>query len=336
MTESTIGSGAPQNEIGHMRDAVFFEGRTRPQKLSRYWLLLTLASVIATAGVVGNSDATVIGAMIVAPLMTPILGIMLAVILADWSNLVRSVLLVVAGVVVAIAIGYLVGVFVPSPVDAADNAEVASRVTPGLISLLAAIATGAVGSIALVRSDISDTLPGVAISISLVPPLTVVGLTLESHQPSQAGGAMLLFLTNVTAILVAGVVVMGMYRVHRHAVLAEPGSGHRVNRRTATVIIAAMVLIVAIPLTQTSVTAARDFSRESSVRTAVTGWAGSVGWEVAQVSTQQGTVVVRLDGPLPVPDSAADKASLRAALVAHGVDPATVSIGLVPQATIRY
>jgi hypothetical protein len=67
------------------------------------------------------------------------------------------------------------------------------------VDLVAALATGAVGSVALARSDISDTLPGVAIAISLVPPLAVAGLTLESGVPSQSLGAFLLFVTNVAA-----------------------------------------------------------------------------------------------------------------------------------------
>ena len=65
-------------------------------------------------------------------------------------------------------------------VVAATNSQVAGRVQPRLIDLLAAVATGVVGAFALVRSDVSDTLPGVAIAISLVPPLAVVGLTLEA------------------------------------------------------------------------------------------------------------------------------------------------------------
>ena len=80
---------------------------------------------------------------------------------------------------------------------------------------LVALATGVVGSFALVRRDISDTLPGVAIAISLVPPLAVVGLTLESGAPDQARGALLLFITNVAAILATGVIVMALFGVHR-------------------------------------------------------------------------------------------------------------------------
>src|SRR5207342_3570881 len=119
--------------------------------------------------------------------------------------LLRSITYVAAGAVIVIAIGFLVGVAVAVPVVAGTNAQVAARVAPRIIDLVAALATGAVGAFALTRSDVSDTLPGVAIAISLVPPLAVVGLTLESGAPEQASGALLLFLTNVSAILASGI-----------------------------------------------------------------------------------------------------------------------------------
>ncbi len=202
-------SGLTEVDIQRMRDQLFFEGPERNRRLSRYWLLLPLAAVIASAGVVSDSTATVIGAMIVAPLMTPILGIVLAVVLADGANLRRCVLLVVVGAAAVVGIGWLMGWFVPYPVVAATNGQVAARVTPRIVDLVAALATGAVGSVALARSEISDTLPGVAIAISLVPPLAVAGLTLQSGSPGQCLGALLLLATNVVAILASGIVVMG-------------------------------------------------------------------------------------------------------------------------------
>lgn len=208
-----------------MRDQLFFEGEQMGQRLSRFWLLLPLAAVIAAAGVVGDSPATVIGAMIVAPLMVPILGTLLAVVLAERDNLLRSIGLVVSGAVSVVVIGYVLGVLVDEPVVAAVNSQVSARVSPRLIDLVAALATGAVGSIALAREDISDTLPGVAIAISLVPPLAVVGLTLESGAPDEALGALLLFVTNVSAILAAGLVVMTVYQ--RPAATARDGQLHR-------------------------------------------------------------------------------------------------------------
>jgi len=78
------------NDLDHIRGAVFFDGPDVKRKLSRFWILLILASIIASAGVVSDSTATVIGSMIVAPLMTPILGTMLGVVLGDRANLLRS------------------------------------------------------------------------------------------------------------------------------------------------------------------------------------------------------------------------------------------------------
>src|SRR5271166_3630859 len=88
----------------------------RSRRLSRFWLLLPLSAVIASAGVVSDSTATVIGAMIVAPLMTPILGIVLAVVLTDGANLRRCLLLVIAGAAAVVAVGWLLGLLVPYPV----------------------------------------------------------------------------------------------------------------------------------------------------------------------------------------------------------------------------
>ena len=122
-------SGLTNADIARMRDQLFFEGPERGHRLSRYWLLLPLAAVIASAGVVSDSTATVIGAMIVAPLMTPILGIVLAVVLADGPNLRLCLLLLVAGAVAVVGIGWLMGLFVPYPVVAATNSQVAARVT---------------------------------------------------------------------------------------------------------------------------------------------------------------------------------------------------------------
>src|SRR5271157_2709968 len=107
-----------------MRDQLFFEGPARGRRLSRYWLLLTLSAVIASAGVVSDSTATVIGAMIVAPLMTPILGVVLAVVLTDRRNLLRCLGLVVTGAAVVIGLAWLLGLVVPYPVVAATNSQV--------------------------------------------------------------------------------------------------------------------------------------------------------------------------------------------------------------------
>lgn len=322
---------ATADDLERMRSGVFFEPPDMPQKLSRFWVLLVLAATIASAGVVGGSTATVIGAMIMAPLMTPILGTMLAVVLGDRRNLMWSVALVAGGAAAAIVVGFVIGLGVQNPITAATNSQVADRVNPRLIDLIAALATGVVGSVALVRRDISDTLPGVAIAISLVPPLTVVGLTAEAGHYSEAAGALLLFATNVAAILGTGVVVMALYQVHRLAHTAAQSAEQHISRRGGQLVVLAFLVIVAVPLVGTTRKIAADTARESTVLRASTAWAESVGWDVVQVrSDDQGTNVI-FAGPPPIPSVDDLTAALRSAgvtgeVTAEFVPTQTVSL----------
>ncbi|MGV9733485.1 DUF389 domain-containing protein [Rhodococcus aetherivorans] len=233
-------------DIERMTSTLFLSEDARPRsRRATFWTLLVLAAVIASAGVVADSTATVIGAMIVAPLMTPIVGTALAVVLNDHRNLIASALLVVAGSAAVVATGFAVGLLDPLDVLAQNNSQVAGRVAPRMIDLVAALATGAVGAFALVRRDVSDTLPGVAIAISLVPPLAVVGLTLESGAPRQAGGALLLFATNVAAIVATGTLVFLLAGVR--------GAAHRAGRTVgdlrglSVLTVVAAVVLVAVP-----------------------------------------------------------------------------------------
>ncbi|MGB0091853.1 MAG: DUF389 domain-containing protein, partial [Solirubrobacteraceae bacterium] len=114
-------------DLARMRDALVFDGPERARKLSRFWALLLLAAMIATAGVITDSTATVIGAMIVAPLMTTILGMVLSTVTVDPRNLSVSFLLVATGACVVVAIAWLLGQLTPVPVVAAANSQVAGR-----------------------------------------------------------------------------------------------------------------------------------------------------------------------------------------------------------------
>lgn len=320
------------NDLADMRESVFFDGPRAGQRTTRFWILLVLSSIIAAAGVAADSTATVIGAMIVAPLLLPIQATMLATVLGDRGNLVRSITLVLGGAALAIGIGVLLGLIAPVDVVAENNAQVAARVNPRLIDLLAALATGAVGSIALVRRDISDTLPGVAIAISLVPPLSVVGLTLEAGALGQSLGALLLFVTNVAAILATGIVVMALYGVN--GLLPKPATPRerRARVRKGILITVAMGVVILVPLTVSSVTVAQSTSREASVQVVSEAWATDAGWELVSVATDRGQVIVRVEGALPLPNTDELEARLRDA----GVDPTVVHVDLVPAYSIDF
>ncbi|OIV36773.1 TIGR00341 family protein [Mangrovactinospora gilvigrisea] len=323
MSDASSGRRVDAAAARRMAQALFIERSWRSPSSSRFWVLLVLAAVIATSGVVSDSTATVIGAMIVAPLMTPILGSALALVLADRRRVLRSALLVLLGALAVVAIGALVGLIVSPPDAFASNSQVSSRISPRLIDLIAALATGTVGAFALVRTDISDTLPGVAIAISLVPPLAVTGLLLTVGRYHDAGESALLFATNVAAIVATGTLVFLAYDVRR----AARAAGMRLGRFRGWTLAAvgAVVLLIATPLTFGTLSVARDRSLAARAQPVAEAWAAPHRWEIASVDAHNGTVVVGVLGlpPQPAP------AELRVALDRHGMAGANLQINLV-------
>ena len=304
-----LGRNVTVADVDRMEDRLYITASAdSARKWSAFWVLLILAAIIASAGVVADSTATVIGAMIVAPLMTPILGTALALVLADRKHLLHNIGLVVGGALVVVVIGYLIGVLHVNDVVAATNTQVAGRVSPKLIDLTAALATGVVGAFALVRSDVSDTLPGVAIAISLVPPLAVVGLTLESDAPGEALGALLLFSTNVAAIIATGTFVLLLFRV-RHAVAASGRPIAEVSKRTIAVVVAAVALI-ALPLAWGTLLAAYEQQVVTRAQPVAEQWAQEAGWLVASVAYRQDVLVIQAIGSPPEADAQALRTDL--------------------------
>ncbi|MFD3706611.1 DUF389 domain-containing protein [Nocardia sp. NPDC058658] len=235
-------------------------------KRSAFWIMLVLSAVIAISGVVGDSTATVIGAMIVAPLSIPILGVALGVVTGRAPLLGRSLLLVLAGIVVVVTLGFLFAQLLPNPVNVLSNAQVVGRTSPKLMDLTAAMATGLVAAIAITRRDVGDVLPGVAIAISLVPPLGVVGVCLGSHAPALAGGAFVLFASNVVAMIITSTIVL---LIAGYARDADPST---LGRGKAYIVLGSALVLVAVPMVLNSLTtlwagqisdAAQDWLRDS-------------------------------------------------------------------------
>ena len=301
-------------DVDRMVDKLLFVGPDASQKRSAFWVLLALAAIIASAGVFSDSTATVIGAMIVAPLMTPILGTALALVLARKGAMIRSLAYVVGGALLVIAVGFAFGSIDPVGLVSETNTQVIGRTNPSLIDLIAALATGTVGAFALVRADVSDTLPGVAIAISLVPPLAVVGLLLEAGRFAEASGAFLLFGTNVTAIIATGTVVLLLYRV-RDVAQATGAELGQLRGRTLMVV-AILVCAVAVPLSLGTYQIVGDRLGEATATPIATEWAEAQGWRVASVQVRDGTIRLIAFGPPPE----ADPTALREELDAAGID----------------
>jgi uncharacterized membrane protein len=189
--------------------------------------------------------------------------------------------------------------------------------------LVAALATGVVGAFALVRSDVSDTLPGVAIAISLVPPLAVVGLTLESGAPDEALGALLLFGTNVTAIIATGVAVLTGYRLR--AVATSTGQPVGRLRGSTLIVIVMSVVMVAVPLAIGSAEVLKEQAAISRARPVAEVWAESQGWWISDINYRQDALRIVALGPPP----SIDAESLRDQLDAAGLADVNVRVTLV-------
>lgn len=156
----------------------------------------------------------------------------------------------------------------------------------------------------------------------------MVGLTLEAGEGDEAAGALLLFLTNVGAILMTGVLVMGLYRV-RTAVLrstVRPPLG----RRGAVALIVVFVLLVAVPLAGSTARIVDERLTNVSVEDVAIAWAQKVDWEVLSVATRQGSVIIRAFGAPPSPEPA-----LRRALDEAGLADVDVQLQLVPEERIE-
>jgi uncharacterized hydrophobic protein (TIGR00271 family) len=262
-----------RNPLADVAEGLFVDLGDRRAKLSQFWMLLVLSATIAAGGVVGDATPAVIGAMIVAPLATPIYGVALATVMGSSKHLRASLALLVGGIVVNVLIGVVIGALSADrmPVDA--NPQIVGRTAPTILDLTVAVATGVAGSFALIRRDVSNILAGVAIAISLVPVLAVVGITLGAGRLDLAWGALLLFLTNVAAILVAGTITFGAAGYAREAAERDP----KVARRARTFIIVLVVALL-VPLGATSVRTALYEHYLTHVTDVLHEWVGGSSW----------------------------------------------------------
>jgi uncharacterized hydrophobic protein (TIGR00271 family) len=300
------GGRVGSSDLDEIADKLWFDREGGRDPYVRFGVLLVLSVVIATGGVMTDSTATVVGAMIVAPLMTPIMASALAVVTGDGRRLARSLAIVAIGVATAVGLSFVIAWASPLVIDATTNSQVSGRISPSLTDLLIALASGAAGAFALSRRNVSDALPGVAIAISLVPPLCVVGVMLANDDPSASAGAMLLFLTNFLAILVAGGGLLAIMGYGRKGLALE---GH--HRRRAWIVVAVATIVIAIPLAITGLRIARDTAIEYAIRSRASEVLGDGPTELSKVDANGDLVKVTLEGPVDQGEAAAHEVADR-------------------------
>ncbi|MDN4472057.1 DUF389 domain-containing protein [Demequina zhanjiangensis] len=327
-----------QSDIGkrsraEVSQTLYFEGRDRLSKLGAWWVMLVLSVAIASYAVMADSTAVVIGAMLVAPLMVPILGLAGALV-NGWANRAgQSVLLVGLGTGVAILLSYGLAAWAPVAIAFDTNTQITSRVNPTALDMLIALAAGAAGAFATVNSRVASGIAGVAIAVALVPPLAVTGISLAKGREDDALGSFLLYLTNFVAIVVAAAFVFVLTGFARHKVLQRNPWGI-----VATVApYVALAAVVMVPLVFTSQSAFSTSSNSARVQTLVEDWLGDDSDLLVQsISIDGSEITVMLVGPGQSPDprdlqdAIVDDLNWRVALTV-GVTPVEVTV--LPTAT---
>ena len=179
--------------------------------------LICLSTAIATLGLMQNSTAVVIGAMLVAPLMTPLIGCGLAVVQGNGFLMRHASKSVLLGFLVALVLAMLMGLIIP---HAGITGEMLSRGKPNALDLAVALISGIAAAYATARPNLLGALPGVAIAAALVPPIATSGVALSHGDFITSAGAAMLFFTNIIAIVLgaaAALFAVGMQAQHLHA-----------------------------------------------------------------------------------------------------------------------
>lgn len=298
---------------GQVIDSLFFEPPDAVRKQVGFWVLLVLSTSIATLGILADSTAVVIGAMLVAPLMTPIMAAS-AGIVNGWVRRVSAAFATVAGgVVVSIATAWIVTSWAPQLIPVTNNTQILSRISPTVIDMMIAVAAGAAGAYATIDKRVSSSITGVAIAVALVPPLGVVGVMLKAGEFSDAFGAFLLFATNlVSIVLVASVVfVVGGFA----PIDAMRRNSAKMRTTIVTVLLGALVIVV--PLAFTSEGIIVSAARQNTAQRLSAEWIEPAeGMRLNQVVVKGEEVRLTVTGQGALPDVNELEADLEEALSA--------------------
>ena len=192
-----------KQKVDYPEVRVRIESNALPSKM--YFIMNILSAIIASYGLVTNSAAVVIGAMLVAMMLGPITGIALAIIDHRMPLLRKSLFTVIAGVSLVVLVGFIVGgLHTEQPL----SAEILSRTQPTSMDLMIALAGGTAGAYAMVSPHLSVAVVGVAVATALVPPLAASGILFANGEIQMGLGALLLAMTNIIAIQFTNALVL--------------------------------------------------------------------------------------------------------------------------------
>lgn len=188
-----------------------------------FFLMIVLAVFMATFGLLLGNGGVIIGSMLIAPLLSPILGIAMGVVMADRRLIVRSSVTVGKSVALTLPAAAAITLFFGRYAGLGPelNSEIVMRLKPDLISALIAVTAGVAASYAIIKPQLSASLPGVVVAASLIPPLSVTGIGLATARWTVIADSLVLFGVNVLAIIFSATVVFSLMRLSAKRPVAD-------------------------------------------------------------------------------------------------------------------
>lgn len=177
-----------------------------------FYFLVVLSTTIVALGLLADNAILVIGGMLVTPILSAILAIALGVIINDYKVTFRSVKIFMTSLVLALAVSILVGWFGSVEVE---NIHLISIMKPSLYTLIVAIVAGLAASFIWVKPCLNQALPGIAVTVTLVPPLTAIGLTIADAEWLIFRDVLNVFLLNIAGILLASTFVFTLTNFYK-------------------------------------------------------------------------------------------------------------------------
>jgi len=174
-----------------------------------FFLMIVLSILTATFGLLLNSVAIIIGSMLIAPILYPVLSLSLGIIIADFEVISRSFWTLVKSVILGATFANVAALLFRSQLGDITP-EIASRAQPSLVSVVVAIIAGLAASFALVKPQLNETLPGIAISVALIPPIAVMGIGIAEFNWNLVSGSFLLFVVSTIGVVFASMVTFSL------------------------------------------------------------------------------------------------------------------------------
>lgn len=186
-----------------------------------YFFMIVLSILMATFGFLLNSSSVIIGSMLIAPMLYPILSLAMGLIISDSRLIGRSFLTIVKSILWTVGIAFVAALLFGYNLDVEFSSELVSRMVPSVLYFGVSIVAGLAASFAMAKPAVNETLPGVAISVSLIPPLAAVAIGISKLNLSMVTGAATLFGFNVLGILLAAMVSFSLMQFLRERRIAE-------------------------------------------------------------------------------------------------------------------